>query len=109
MQDVERVAEKLKYTLQNDIGMSVRVGDLTPSQLSKLAAAISAMTPDTALSHALHAGEDVGYVRGWNAAIEAAADTLEQRVGDEWLRAAQVISQLNKPTGNLAPTPTDSV
>jgi len=57
-------------------------------------AAISAMTPDTAISHALHAGEDVGYARGWNAAI----DELERQDGfGEWAEAAKFLRTL-KPT-----------
>jgi len=67
-------------------------------------AAISAMTPCTALSHALHAGEDVGFARGWNAAIEAAAGVAEDHTRNyspgtfKGLREnmAQAIRQLKK-------------
>jgi len=83
MQDVERVAKAIYDALVQDkesdawIGSSDQLDAITidgdVNLLLAATAAISAMKAGTAPSHALHAGEDVGYVRGWNAAIEAAA------------------------------------
>jgi hypothetical protein len=83
-------------------------------------AALSAMTPDT------------DYVRGWNDAVKAAAELQSLEDIAVWNAAIQVVAalvdgcmynahgrpqpalseairQLKKPTGNLAPTPADSV
>lgn len=117
MQDVERVARAIARADARDGREEVLLdGESYRSLARKLATAtISAMTPDTAPSHALplHKFEAINYIKdehdleayaeeqreqGWNDAIEAAAEAMEQRVGDEWLRAAQVIRQLKKPS-----------
>jgi hypothetical protein len=64
--DVERVAQAI---------INAGYNPATAFDIAQIA--ISAMTPDTDaidwidVATALHAGEDVGYDRGWNAAIEA--------------------------------------
>jgi hypothetical protein len=112
MQDVERVARAICAD-DPDIRMGdaegvvqQRVNVEWKNYTRQATAAISAMSPDTALSHALHAGEDVGYVRGWNAAIEAAKWAVvgyihpdHGRLPGEAFASAQ-IDKLKKPTGN---------
>jgi len=69
------------------------------------------------LADALRIIHDGGFERGWNAAIEAAVEAaLSVYCDGDWLdrdhaanTCAQAIRQLKKPTGNLAPTTTDSV
>jgi len=115
MQDVERVARILAPHLEGGRefdqmppdrrtlkiwranGMCSTNDATQEDAINAATAAISAMTPDTALFHALHAGEDVGYVRGWNAAI----DELERQDGfGEWADAAKFLRQLKNDTGN---------
>jgi len=87
MQDVERVARCRKGSCQRHNSCMYAPCFAVPLFTVNL-------TPDTAISHALHAGEDVGYARGWNAAI----DELERQDGfGEWAEAAKFLRTL-KPT-----------
>jgi hypothetical protein len=109
MQDVERVARaiyKADWPSEVHATWAETAEDMRQRYRVMATAAISAMSPDTALSHALHAGEDVGYVRGWNAAIEAAKWAVvgyihpdHGRLPGEAFASAQ-IDKLKKPTGN---------
>jgi hypothetical protein len=134
MQDVERVAralceasgknpDKMTPAPRGVLGM-VPLWALWEKQAT---AAISAMPNNlkhTTLAIAMHCGEDVGFDRGWNAAIEAAADkaikgrnfwrdkceaTKNRRESRDYETMAitcghieHAISQLKKDTGDLA-------
>jgi hypothetical protein len=139
MQDVERVARTLAPHLEGGRefdqmppdrrtlkiwranGMCGTNDATQEDAIDAATAALSAMTPDAYaidwidVATALHAGEDVGYARGWNDGIEAAKWAVvgyihpdHGRLPGEAFASAQ-IDKLKKPTGNLAPTTTDSV
>jgi hypothetical protein len=94
MQDVERVADVIEREL--GIQEMVLADPITLRRLmaKRIAAAISAMTPDT------------NYARGWNDGIEAAKWAVvgyihpdHGRLPGEAFASAQ-IDKLKKPTGN---------